>query len=106
MIPEIQTTQFETEVLQSNRPVLVDFFTPGCSPCQQMLPIVTEIAAERSAVLKVLKFDASSDPAFVSRFRVSSVPNFVLFQDGAPIAQRSGFCSKRDLLAWIDSSLS
>lgn len=105
MIPEIQTAQFETEVFQSDRPVLVDFFTQACAPCRMMLPVIAGIAAERNAALKVVKFDAASDFEFVSRFRVSSVPNFVLFRDGVPIGQRSGACSKNELLSWIDNQL-
>ncbi len=106
MIPEIDAAQFDTEVTSSERPVLVDFFTPTCSPCQQMLPIIGEIAQERATTLKVVKFDAAKDPAFASRFRISSVPNFVLFQHGAPIGQRAGRTPKREMLAWLDSTLS
>ncbi len=100
---EIDAKQFEGEVLGSALPVLVEFFTPHCEPCRSMLPILDEIATERAATLKVFKFNAGDDPRFASQFRISSVPNFLLFKGGHPIAQRSGFSPKRDLLAWVDS---
>jgi len=106
MIPEIDASQFDAEISGSDRPVLVDFFTPLCGPCRLMLPIIYEIAQERAATLKVVKFDAAKDPAFASRFRISSVPNFVLLQRGAPIGQRSGSTPKREMLSWIDTTLS
>lgn len=106
MIPEIDAAQFDTEVTNSERPVLVDFFTPTCHPCREMLPIMGEIAEERATTLKVVKFDAAKDPAFASRFRITSVPNFILFHRGSPVGQRAGRTPKREMLAWLDSALS
>ena len=105
MIPEIDAVQFDVEVTQSDRAVLVDFFTPTCSPCVAMLPILGEIAQERAATLKIVKFDAAKDPAFAARFRISSTPNFILFRDGTPNGQRTGRSSKRELLAWLDDHI-
>jgi thioredoxin len=105
MIPEIASAQFEDEVSNSAVPVLVDFFTPWCGPCRNMLPVVEEISRERTGTLKVVKFDAAKDPAFATGLRVSSVPNFVLFKSGVPLAQRVGVATKDDLLGWIDGNL-
>lgn len=105
MIPEIEASRFEQEVRASEVPVLVEFFTVTCAPCHHMLPVLAEIAEERRSALRVFKFNAGEDPAFASQFRISSVPNFLLFKDGQPIGQRSGLTSKRELLAWIDSTL-
>ena len=106
MSAEIGPTQFETEVIRSDRPVLVDFFTPTCGPCRTMLPVVAGIAEERAALLKVVKLDATKDYALAARFRVSTLPSFILFQRGVPVGQRIGVASKRDLLARLDSTLS
>jgi thioredoxin 1 len=105
MIPEIHAAQFDAEVTRSDRPVLVDFFSLTCSPCTEMLPILGEIAQERAEKLKIVKFDAAKDPAFASRFRISSVPNFILFQNGTPNGQRAGRAPKRELLEWLDSTV-
>lgn len=104
MISQIDASQFDGQVTASAVPVLVEFFTDQCYPCKQMLPILAEIAAERPETLRVFKFNAGEEPQFASKFRITSVPNFVLFQGGAPIGQRSGLAPKRELLAWVDSA--
>jgi thioredoxin len=106
MISEVTANQFDQDVRASHTPVLVEFFTELCGPCQQALPILSEIATERAQTLKVLKFNAGESPEFASQFRIRAVPNFVLFRAGTPIGQRSGLASKRELLAWIDSASS
>ena len=105
MITQIDASQFQEQVTTSAVPVLVEFFSDHCFHCQQLLPILAEIAAERPDALRVFKFDAGADPQFASQFRITSVPNLVLFRAGEPIAQRSGFSPKRPLLAWIDSAV-
>lgn len=104
MITQINASQFNEQVTTSAVPVLIEFFSDRCFYCQQLLPILAEIAAERPDTLRIFKFDAGQDPQFASQFRISSVPNLVLFQGGEPIAKRSGFAAKRPLLAWIDSA--
>jgi thioredoxin 1 len=104
MISEIDASQFDREVRTSAEPVLVEFFTDHCHFCQEVLPILAEIATERAKTLRVFKFNAGEDPRFASQFRIAAVPNFILFHGGVPIGQRSGFASKRDFLVWIDSA--
>ena len=78
MIPEIDSQQFENEVHRAATPVLVEFYSDGCNPCQQMIPILDEVAKDRADRLRVFKFNAGNDPAFASRFRIASVegPSF------------------------------
>jgi len=104
MITQINASQFAQQVTTSAVPVLVEFFSDHCHYCQLLLPILAEIAAERPDALRIFKFDAGQEPQFASRFRITSVPNLVLFHAGGPIAQRSGFSPKRDLLSWIDAA--
>jgi thioredoxin 1 len=106
MISQTDAGKFASQVTSSTIPVLVEFFTDQCYPCKQMLPILAELAAERPETLRVFKFNAGEEPEFASQFRIASVPNFVLFQGGAPIGQRSGAAPKRELIAWIDSATS
>ena len=104
MITQINASQFAQQVTTSAVPVLVEFFSDHCHYCQLLLPILAEIAAERPDALRIFKFDVGQEPQFASQFRISSVPNLVLFQAGGPIAQRSGFSPKREILAWIDAA--
>jgi thioredoxin 1 len=64
-----------------------------------------EIVGERGGALKVVKFNAGENLQFASRFRITSVPNFLIFKGGQPVGQRIGSVGKRDLLAWIDSAI-
>lgn len=105
MIPQITAAQFAEQVTASKIPVLVDFFSDQCRFCQELLPVLGDIAKERAESLRIFKFDAGAEPEFAARFGIRAVPNLVLFQNGGPVGQRSGFSPKRDLLAWIDSAL-
>jgi thioredoxin 1 len=87
---EITTAQFDTEVLQSEVPVLVDLYTDTCPPCRMMSPILTDIEEDLAGALKILKIDAAADGQFTASFSVSAVPTFVLFQRGERIGQING----------------
>jgi len=103
-LPEVTITTFSTEVLAQSGLTLVDFYGSTCPPCQRMLPIVMEIAEERAGRVKIVKADAHALSEVAARYRVNSLPNFVLFRNGEPIGQRFGLVRKADLLAWIDES--
>lgn len=102
MISPVTAQHFHEIVNTGAIPVLVDFFTDRCSHCRELIPVLEDLAAERAESLRVVKFNAGEDPAFASQFRITSVPNLILFQDGLPIGQRAGFQLKRDLEEWID----
>ncbi|WP_042724406.1 thioredoxin family protein [Chthoniobacter flavus] len=105
MIPQITAAQFAEQVTASKIPVLVDFFSDHCHFCQELLPVLADVATEQTESLRIFKFDAGAEPEFAARFGIRAVPNLVLFQNGGPVGQRSGFSPKRDLLAWIGSAL-
>ncbi|HEX3800864.1 MAG TPA: thioredoxin family protein [Verrucomicrobiae bacterium] len=93
---------FGQEVLLSSGPVLVDFYTPDCGPCRAMAPLLDEISRERGDALKIVKVDAGENPQLAAQFRVTAMPTFILFQDGAPQRQIIGARSKKLFTAWID----
>ena len=101
----IKSTDFESEVLRADVPVLVDFYTEHCQPCRFMSPLIEEIEQESSGRLKVVKIDAASEPEFTASFRVTSVPTFFLFHGGQRVAQFTGARGKKDLKRWIDESI-
>ena len=105
MISQIDAAQFDPQVTNSNTPVLIEFFSDHCPSCKSLLPVLDEIATELPGKLQIYKFNAGEDAQFAARFRIGSVPNLILFKNGNPIGQRVGYVPKRDLVAWIDSTL-
>src|SRR5215472_9618787 len=103
---EITTTQFDTEVLKSQVPVLVDFYTEECGPCRMMSPIMTDIEQECAGAFKVVKIDAAADGQLSASFNVSAVPTFVLFRRGERIGQITGARSKKAMHQWVTESIS
>ena len=89
---------FETEVIQSHLPVLVDFWAPWCGPCKAMSPIVDEIAGEFGGRVKVVKADVGAAPKAAAMFGVSSIPNFLVIAGGQVKAQLPGVRPKQALI--------
>lgn len=100
----INDNDFSAEVLKSDKPVLVDFFAEWCGPCRQMLPIVSQIAEERSD-LKVVKMNVDEAPKTPTEFGIQSIPTLILFKDGKVLDMLVGSSTKSEVLQWIDSKL-
>ena len=92
---------FEQEVMQSDKPVLIDFFATWCGPCTMVSPLVDEIAQQRSDI-KVCKVDVDDQGELASRFGVSSIPMLVVMKNGKVTAQNVGAVPKEDILALVD----
>jgi len=92
----INNNNFEKEVMNSEKKVLVDFWAPWCGPCQMVLPIVEEIAAERSDI-KVCKINVDENPELAKRFRVMSIPTLVVMEKGE-ILERSVGAKPKDAI--------
>ncbi len=97
MSTSVTTSQFDSEVLGSNQPVIVDFWAPWCGPCHMVSPILDEIAEERSDELRVVKVNIDEEPELAQRYGVMSIPAMVLFKDGEPAAAAVGARPKRAL---------
>ena len=94
MAKEITTANFETEVLKSEKPVLIDFWATWCGPCMRQGPVVEELAEEGYAVGKV---DVDQNMALAQQFRVVSIPTLILCKNGAEVQRFVGLTSKEDL---------
>jgi thioredoxin 1 len=104
-IIEATDQNFDAEVLQSDRPVLVDFSATWCGPCKRLEPIVHEIADSYDGRLKVVKVDVDQARTVAARYGVMSVPTVVLVKDGAVKDQVIGLLSKQALAERIDKVL-
>jgi thioredoxin 1 len=95
---------FTAEVLESDKPVLVDFWAAWCAPCRTMTPVLEQIAASRTD-LKVVSVDAEAEQELAARCGVQGMPTFMLFADGAPIHTRVGATPRRKLESELEEAL-
>lgn len=102
---DIRDHQFETEVLNSDGPVLVDFWAPWCGPCRLIAPLMDWAAETYSDRLKVVKIEVDPNPETVKKYRVEGIPTLLLLKGGEVIERTEGILSKEKLATLLDSHL-
>jgi thioredoxin 1 len=96
---------FDADVLQSEKAVLVDFWAEWCGPCKAIAPIIAEAADEYEDKLSVVKLNIDENPNIAQKFGIRSIPTLMIFKGGAPQAQKLGAMSKSQLTEFLDSNL-
>ena len=98
-------TTFDTDVILSDTPVLVDFWAPWCGPCRMVAPIVEELAGEYEGRVKFMKLNTDENPRVASQFGIRSIPTLLVFKQGQIVGQIVGFRPKSDLQKRLDAVL-
>lgn len=104
-VTEVTDSNFQAEVLESETPVLVDFWAPWCGPCRMVAPVVEEIAQERSGDLKVVKLNIDENQQTAINYDVMSIPTLIVFNHGQVAKKVIGAYPKRKLEAELEPAL-
>ena len=100
---EINEANFETEVLKSAQPVLVDFWAEWCGPCKMIAPVLDEIATEQTGRAKIAKVNVDQNPALTARYGIQSIPTLLFFANGALRYQAVGSPGKKAIVARLEA---
>lgn len=104
-IIEIGDGNFEAEVLQSDVPVLVDFWAPWCGPCRAIAPVIEELSGEYGAKLKVAKCNVDDNPKTPSKYGIRAIPTLIIFKGGNVSEQITGAVAKSQIASAIDKAI-
>ena len=103
LILELNEANFDREVSQATKPVVVDFWAEWCGPCRMLAPVLEQVAQERAGTAVVAKVNLQEHPALAERFGIQSIPTLLYFKDGALREQTVGLVARKAILAKLDA---
>jgi len=104
-IVHLSDDTFQKEVIESNIPVLVDYWAEWCGPCKMIAPVLDDLVSEYDGKLKIAKLNIDENPQTPTKFGIRGIPTLMIFKDGNPEATKVGALSKSQLTAFIDSTI-
>ena len=104
MTKAVSDADFETTVLKSSVPVVVDFWAEWCGPCKQIAPALEEISKSLDGKVSIVKMNVDENQVAPSKFGIRAIPTLIIFKDGKVLAQKTGALPKKALQDWITSS--
>jgi thioredoxin 1 len=105
MVCEVKDSDFDQMVIESDKPVLLDFWAEWCGPCKMIAPFLAGIATKYQGRLSVAKINVDENPATAAKYGVRGIPTLILFKNGAVLAQKIGALSEKQILEFIDPHL-
>jgi thioredoxin 1 len=104
-VPSVTDETFEQEVIQSNVPVLVDFWAPWCGPCRMVAPVVEDVATQFEGQIKVVKLDTDQNPNVASQYGIRSIPTLMIFKGGQKVDMVVGAVPKSTIASTLEKHL-
>jgi thioredoxin len=104
-VGKVSDADFESEVLKSTQPVVVDFWAEWCGPCRMIAPALEEIAGSLGGKVKIVKLNVDENPGTASKYGIMSIPTLMIFKNGAMASRQVGAAPKQKLEQWITASV-
>ena len=104
-VSKVSDSNFETEVLKSAEPVVVDFWAEWCGPCRMIAPALEEIAGSMNGRVKIVKLNVDENPATAAKYGIMSIPTLMLFKNGELASRQVGAAPKQKLQQWINTAV-